>query len=84
MSSNGQLPTVSVSATHGNRGTKEEEEELKQERDDTYTALELTDVEVAAGRYEAGTALDPEAERQRQIDGLAKLMRQNPEIAATA
>ena len=56
----GQLPTETVSAPHGNRGTKEEEEDLKQERDNTRTALDLTDVEGADARPD-----------QDQIDVLA-------------
>jgi hypothetical protein len=45
--SKAQLPTESVGAPDGNRRTKEEEEDLKQERDNTSTALDLTDVEGA-------------------------------------
>jgi len=57
-----------VSAPDGNHRTEEEEEELKQERDDSHTAFELTDVEEA--RQTSGQErIDLQAaEHKRQLD----------------
>lgn len=51
-------PTKSVSASHENHGTKEYEEELKQEREHTSTGLDLRDVEGADRARELDERLD--------------------------
>ncbi len=57
-----------VSAPDGNHRTKEEKEELKQERDDSHTAFELTDVE-GARRPSGQDRIDLQAaEHKRQLD----------------
>jgi hypothetical protein len=79
-----------VSTPDEKRRTKEKEEDLKQEREHAYTALDLTDVEVAAGPPDqdhvssVNGALHPEAGRGRQLEDLDAWIREHPEAAVVA